>query len=802
MKKHIPIYLALLCMIKLVGQEVQSHMEMPMRPIDPVQNIDIIGTSFKKEADTNLEYLVHHHPNGKDFVLTPYHWGESPDASKKLLIDDAMQAITDSRETYAEFGEVTSDLFYILDELDRDNLGMAYWLVENTCWMRSGVPDVSPLDQGDRKQVFAHEIGHCMIMEKVAQLKRNYNTLNAWFDESMAECLSSLVYPSNNFEYGYATNFDLDGQAFTQRYNAYPLMYYYLKKNGMDQLFDFLNQLTTKDTRPLRLAHMRRKEFDRLYHHFTVDFIKHNIKDPGGGYIPRESVDDFRQKPFIINPADPQPITFDTIPPERNSLFRVDLPAGYDITLYPPEHLGGRVFFSVHGGGKSIKEWTEREKIVGRCDETKDIYISATHLNENSVTDVTLTYELNERLGCCDSDVVISKNPPPERLDDEFSFDYHIKSTLTLFADGDERSSLFNYYVNSKDGSMLFSEDFFFHYLDKDTFGGMEIKAVIWFPNAQLVAYVVDPVGVKRAITIDMNQTASDIMGLHTFGAEAFLRNAVGSRISPAPLPPESPWNTLASGYAYHLKDVEDRLKKGRVSGYISKESSAVKTSLPFLGFMAGYIKDRENRPKTLVYSHFEDDDGNTLEEHLQQMDRQCYSFSGADYKKMTLFGDSGAIGHMTAKSEALFDEEQEKLIEELNTIVENLGKCGDDERCAAELTKRMMDIQTKMMGNLYDLPANPLYSGTAGSDFNAELKEIDKKMNVLLKKNIDKEMECLEYETAMRECEKTGGSCGVLRTEFRNCKTEHDSLKEELDKLSCQKAKLMGTEDLMDGCE
>ncbi|MEO0572651.1 MAG: hypothetical protein AAF039_13175, partial [Bacteroidota bacterium] len=119
-----------------------------------------------------------------------------------------------------------------------------------------------------------------------------------------------------------------------------------------------------------------------------------------------------------------------------------------------------------------------------------------------------------------------------------------------------------------------------------------------------------------------------------------------------------------------------------------------------------------------------------------------------------------------------------------------------------AELTKRMMDIQTQMMGNMYDLPANPLYPGSAGSDFNTELKEIDKKMNVLLKKNIDKDVECREYENAMRECQKTGGSCGALRTKFRDCKASHDTIKEELDRLSCQKAKLMGTDDLMNGCD
>jgi len=752
---------------------------------------------------------VHHHPNGTDYVITPKNWGRNPNAYRARYIEDIMQAITDSKRVYRNYGKIDNKHFYILNNVyygstDRETttLGEAVSYVNNECWLRSGVPSLRDLTRGQRKQVFAHEIGHCFNSENSPPL-RAWLTIDGWLDESVAEYLSSIVYPRVNLEHRFAKDFDVDGQPFTQPYAAYPLWQYYADNQGLDKVVPLMTAIASKPNKSQRLSYLRSIGFDRIYHNFMFDFLRDKIRDPGGGIIPHESVrDSLRQEPFSLNPVDPQPLVLDTIPSERNSLFRIDLPAGYDITLSPPELLGEQVFYSLLDKGKHIGEWKEREKISGRCDEMNSIYIAATHLSDNAVTDISVNYELHERLGCCDTDVVINRNPSVERLEGEFTFDYHINSTLAYKVDGDVKSTPFDYYVNSKDGSILFSENFFFHDLDKEEFGGMEIKAVVWFPNAQLVAYVIDPLGIKRAITIDMNQTAADIMGAHTFGAKAFLRSAIGSRISPAPLPTESPWHGYATGYAYHLNDVEDPSKKGRVSGYISKELSTVKTALPLLGFMAGYIKDQENMPKTLVYSHFEDEEGNMLGEHLQQMDRQCYSFSGFGYKKMTLFGDTGAVGHMTEKEETLYDESQEKLIAELNSIVEGLAKCGGDERCAAELTKRMMDIQNKLAGNLYDLPSNPLYSGTSGSDFNAELKEIDKKMNVLLKQNIDKDVECREYEIAMRQCQKTGGSCGVLRTNFRNCKEEHDVLKEKLDKISCQKAKLMGTEGFMDGCD
>ena len=230
----------------IYAQTIRDHTEFPMRPIDPVEGTDILNASFPTKSGEPVQYITHRPTNRKDYVVTPFHWGKSPEVSRKMLINDAMQAITDARETYAEFGGIQSKLFYMLDERNWD-FSNAYWITNNACWMRSSVSDIGVLNSGDRKKIFAHEIGHCLMMEKISQLSANYETLNAWFDESMAEFLSSLVYPTNNSEFKYALKFDLDLSEFRQAYNAYPLMHYYAENKGMPKLFAFLNQLAKKD---------------------------------------------------------------------------------------------------------------------------------------------------------------------------------------------------------------------------------------------------------------------------------------------------------------------------------------------------------------------------------------------------------------------------------------------------------------------------------------------------------------------------------------------------------------------------
>ena len=48
---------------------------------------------------------VHPHPNGRDFVLTPFSWGEIPEAGHRAWIDRAIEAIADSRRVLTAIDE-------------------------------------------------------------------------------------------------------------------------------------------------------------------------------------------------------------------------------------------------------------------------------------------------------------------------------------------------------------------------------------------------------------------------------------------------------------------------------------------------------------------------------------------------------------------------------------------------------------------------------------------------------------------------------------------------------------------------
>ncbi|MEO0528544.1 MAG: hypothetical protein AAFZ89_15030 [Bacteroidota bacterium] len=755
---------------------------------------------------------VHHHPNDQDFVITPKNWGRNPDPYRKRIIEDAMEAISKSKVVYQRYGKLENKHFYILDNVrhtfvnsdgEREiYLGELVNYVNDECWLRTGIPTMRELSREERKQVFAHEVGHCFNRENSAPYRASL-LKNSWIDESVAEYLSAMVYPRADYEHEWSIDFDLDGKAFMQPYAAYPLWQYYATEKGLDKVVPLMTSIASIASEEDRLNYLKRIGFDRIYHHFIFDFLLQNVKDAGGGVIPRETLT-YRRPPFVVDPGAPKPLTLENIPSARNSLYKIVVPPGYDITLEPPVYTTSKVYFSILSDDKKVKEWTAPQKILGSCEGESSLTISVTHLNSDAIKDVTIRFVLNERTGCCDEDMVMTKNPPAEEWEGVFTFDYHITSTLrNVTADGDNTLSPMNYYVNSKDGSMIFPEGFFLRDLGKEKFGGMEFKAVVWFPNAQLVAYVIDPLGVKRAITMDMNQTASDIGMAHTFGAKPFLKNALGSGMAPALLPDASPWHGKAVGYAYTQSHISHPTKQNRITGYISKERSKVKSAMPFLGFMVGFIKDQENIPKKLVYAKYDDESGNTIAAHLGNIDRQCFTFDALGYTKMTLFGDVGGLGNMTDAEADAFDNSMEKLQNELLEITTQFEKCRGDKGCEAALTKRMIGIQNELMGTMYDLPSNPMYSGTVGSDLNEKLRVLDNKAKDLILNVIDKEVECDTYDQALRDCEKRGGkNCREIRALLRKCKDELEVIGKQIDKIHCEKAKIMGTEDLLGDCE
>ena len=272
----------------LFGQfRVSTCEELNLRPIEPGTGNDLLAIYLDGDG-TGLGGFgcwVHHHPNGQDYVVTPHSWGREPNPGKMALISDAMQTITDARRVYPEYGTLNNDLYYILDDVNRRSgsgettsikRGQTFWLVGNQCWMQSGAPSLR-LESSNRERrlhTYAHEIGHCFVMENVPDLGTYYSGLNHWFDESVSEFLSSELYKNNDGEHQWAEDFDLDGKAFTQPYRAYSLWYYYARKYGKESVVRLMNELAALGSREQRLSHLRRLNFDLDYHHYLLEYYQ------------------------------------------------------------------------------------------------------------------------------------------------------------------------------------------------------------------------------------------------------------------------------------------------------------------------------------------------------------------------------------------------------------------------------------------------------------------------------------------------------------------------------------------------
>lgn len=125
----------------VTAQRVSTCEELGLRPIEPGTGNDLLRLLLETDKFPERGCLVHHHPNGKDYVITPADWGESPVDRHRILIDDAMNAITVSRDKYVQYGTLNSALFYIFDNVSRGHVaGTTFWLIGNACWMVSGVP--------------------------------------------------------------------------------------------------------------------------------------------------------------------------------------------------------------------------------------------------------------------------------------------------------------------------------------------------------------------------------------------------------------------------------------------------------------------------------------------------------------------------------------------------------------------------------------------------------------------------------------------------------------------------------------
>ena len=144
---------------------------------------------------------------------------------------------------------------------------------------------------------------------------------------------------------------------------------------------------------------------------------------------------------------------------------------------------------------------------------------------------------------------------------------------------------------------------------------GYEPEVFIWLPNKQVVGYVYDTkFDQKRAITLDLDQTGTDVMAAGAVMMDDFLRRSAQSDLTPAPLPPDSPWRSKARGFAVRQPEPSNPTESNFISTYISNETTGITSPLPAFGFLVGYVRDRNGKNKKLVYYKADLTNGDMLE--------------------------------------------------------------------------------------------------------------------------------------------------------------------------------------------
>ena len=381
----------------LSGQACQRCSELPSLPAGS-EPADLMRVYLEGENGIGgNDCWVHCHPNGRDYVITPNSWGRTPSPGRQGLIDMAFEATTDSRRLMENLGSLQRSIYIMLNNTTRiGELARAFWPVGDECWIQAGLRNLRPLSNGERKFVFAHEIGHCFLMDNIEGHSAASPGYDAWWDESAAEYLSSLVYPRNNMEYRFARAYSFS-TPFTQPYNAYVLLHYYARENNQAAVLRLLQGLYDHPGHSNRLSFLRSINFGPFFHKFNYRFIREEIPDAGGGMIPNNRWFSFQT--YTLKPAQHE-IELTDILPEQANLIHLSIPAGYDAVLNPIENTAMEVTIVANRVG--MYPWVADQGVEGSCNEESSVALLVTHLSNDPIKYTKLRYQLTPKTNCCE----------------------------------------------------------------------------------------------------------------------------------------------------------------------------------------------------------------------------------------------------------------------------------------------------------------------------------------------------------------------------------------------------------------
>lgn len=337
---------------------------------------------------------------GTNNVVYPHSWGQFPNASRKKSIKLALDALFDSRSALTLYGNLRNPIYIVLSD-SSGHVAEAYWPIEGSYWIEMEA-DTRLAPDNRFKYAIAHEVGHCLIMERD---KLNYTPMTTslrsdWWDESGAEWLASIVYQDYNFEFLNSRIFDLDGHDFRNPYSSYVLFHSFAQSHTVEATLDLLKQIFRNNSNDNQLFHFfRTNSIDKELHTMLIKLMTGSLMDQSGVPVDRETV--------VLNHSShnttPDGSSF-TVPPLESARLRkieVIIPEGYNLSLFPNTEAAS-LNQSIIIDGILNANWAEKAVARGSCSSEFSTTILLSHMNNNNLEGVDFQYSLTEIEGCDD----------------------------------------------------------------------------------------------------------------------------------------------------------------------------------------------------------------------------------------------------------------------------------------------------------------------------------------------------------------------------------------------------------------
>ena len=404
------VFFSLLLTFLLRSAHADAAVSCESMALDPQtpEGVRILQRYYQRNASGvgGLGCWVHPHPIGKDFLITPYSWGQNPDSGMQRVLNDAFQAITDSRNKLETLGTLNVPLYILLNDImgeDGRAPAEAQWFINNQCWIEAG-PGIG-FRGGTRaarnlsRSVLAHEIGHCFLMENIPGYTPASSGISHWWDESGAEFLMGFVYPQDNIEHHTAVTFDMDGKTFVQAYDANVLLQHYANRHGNDEIIPLLTRFHTHSANAQQFKDfLDSADLDDFYDDFSAMHFKSSVSDSGGGNVPAETeiipFDTVRLK------RDEGDIHIASVVPYRLNVLQLTLPEGFDVTLYRPDDGNDRYRATVSASGATRRDWAKGTRIPGNCHDELVFDVLFTSLSKGGVSNLNFNYRRTEATAC------------------------------------------------------------------------------------------------------------------------------------------------------------------------------------------------------------------------------------------------------------------------------------------------------------------------------------------------------------------------------------------------------------------